>query len=419
MKPTPHRVQYLFIALFIACIFILDIITPVGFAAWLFYLLPILLISKTAKRNHIFVVTTICTVLMFIGLMFSPPGVEFHYGLINCLMGTAVFWLTATFYLNHLKVKESLRESESLFRSLAEKAADGIYLIQDGIFRYVNPRFTEIFGYTAVELLGRLGPKDLTHPDDWPSAQKYIRERMVGDVKFVHYSFRGVTKQQGLVDIEVYGSATVYHGHPAIIGTLLDVTERKASETQLRRSEARFSTIFRTSPIGIGISRLSDGRFIDVNDAFLSIHGYRRDEVLGYTSSELRLWAYPEERELMMKKLREQGSVRNFESKFQKKTGEVGDLLISAELIELAGVPYLLGMVSDIAKLKRTENLIRIRLRLSGLAQQSSLDGLMQAALDDAERMTNSTIGFFHFVDADQEHISLQAWSTNTLQTMC
>ncbi len=73
----------------------------------------------------------------------------------------------------------------------------------------------------------------------------------------------------------------------------------------------------------------------------------------------------------------------------------------------------------DITRRKRSEDLLRIRLRLSELAQDGSLDELMQAALDDAETLTGSTIGFFHFVDADQETLTLQAWSTNTLRKMC
>jgi PAS domain S-box-containing protein len=121
----------------------------------------------------------------------------------------------------------------------------------------------------------------------------------------------------------------------------------------------------------------------------------------------------------MLKKLQEHGLVRNFDQKFRRKTGEVGNLLISAEIIELAGEQCLLGMVSDVTKYKKVENLLRTRLRLSELAQHCSLDELMQAALDEAELLTGSSIGFFHFFNPDQETLTLQAWSTNTLQVMC
>ena len=118
--------------------------------------------------------------------------------------------------------QESLRESEELFRRLAEKSLVGIYLIQDGLFRYVNPRFAEIFKYAADEVTDKLGPSDLAHPGDWPEVQE-------------HDFFSAMTKTQDLIDVEVYGSATVYRGHPAIIGTIVDITERKVIEERLNR----------------------------------------------------------------------------------------------------------------------------------------------------------------------------------------
>lgn len=129
--------------------------------------------------------------------------------------------------------QEALRESENLFRNLAEKSMVGIYLIQNGVFRYVNPRFAEIFKYSSNELVDRVGPQDLTHPDDWIAVQEYISQRLHGEVSSVHYSFTGKTKQQENIDVEVYGSATVYQGEPAIIGTLLDITDRKRAEQSL------------------------------------------------------------------------------------------------------------------------------------------------------------------------------------------
>ena len=130
---------------------------------------------------------------------------------------------------------EALRESEELFRTLAEQSLVGIYLIQDGLFRYVNPRFAQIFRYAADELTDRLGPRDLAHPDDWPDVQEHIRKRIDGEVKSLHYSFRASTRELDLIDVEVYGSATIYRGRPAIIGTMVDITERTVIEERLKR----------------------------------------------------------------------------------------------------------------------------------------------------------------------------------------
>ena len=117
---------------------------------------------------------------------------------------------------------EALRESEELFRTLAERSLAGIYLIQNGLFRYVNPRFAEIFKYAADEVTDKLGPGDLVRSGDWPDEQG-------------HSFFRAETKTQDFIDVEVYGSATVYRGRPAIIGTIVDITERTMIEDRLKR----------------------------------------------------------------------------------------------------------------------------------------------------------------------------------------
>jgi diguanylate cyclase (GGDEF)-like protein/PAS domain S-box-containing protein len=118
--------------------------------------------------------------------------------------------------------QEALRESEELFRTLAEQSLVGIYLIQDGLFRYVNPRFAELFKYAANEVTDKLGPGDLAHPGDWPASQG-------------QYFFSAMARTQESIDVEVYGSATVYRGRPAIIGTIMDITERKLIEERLKR----------------------------------------------------------------------------------------------------------------------------------------------------------------------------------------
>ena len=78
-----------------------------------------------------------------------------------------------------------------------------------------------------------------------------------------------------------------------------------------------------------------------------------------------------------------------------------------------------LGHCLDITERKQSELLLRARLRFSELANQQDLDSVMREALDLAESLTESSIGFFHFVDANQESLTLQAWSSNTLRNMC
>jgi len=134
----------------------------------------------------------------------------------------------------HKQAEEALRQSENKFRSLAEKSLVGIYLIQDGIFRYVNPKLAEIFDYRVEELISKRGPRDLTLQEDWPVVEKALCRRISGRVKSIHYDFRGITKNKEIIYVEVYGSRTTYQGRPAVIGTLSDITESRRVEEKIR-----------------------------------------------------------------------------------------------------------------------------------------------------------------------------------------
>ena len=102
-------------------------------------------------------------------------------------------------------VAGELKQSEEKFRKLAEKSVVGIYLIQDDILRYVNPKFAEIFGYEVDEMINRLEATAMVFPDDRPLVEENIRKRISGEVESIHFQFRGIRKDQGIVQVEVYG----------------------------------------------------------------------------------------------------------------------------------------------------------------------------------------------------------------------
>ncbi len=133
------------------------------------------------------------------------------------------------------KAEEALRESENKFRDLAEKSLVGIYLIQDKEFKYINPKLAETFGYTVDEIIGKKIPRDITIPEDWPILEKSLRDRIYGDIKEAYHDFRGITKNGDIIYLESYGKRTMYREQPAIIGTLLDITERKRAEEAIRK----------------------------------------------------------------------------------------------------------------------------------------------------------------------------------------
>ncbi len=147
------------------------------------------------------------------------------------------------------------------------------------------------------------------------------------------------------------------------LGALIDIELLRQEQRQLHKlldslvlSEEKFSKVFNFSPIGIAISRIADDTFIDVNDAFLQIYGYTREEVIGYTSTELNLWENPSDRKVVMDKLRQQGIVKNEEISFRRKSGETGTLLISFHTAYFSDEKCILGVVTDITERKWLES---------------------------------------------------------------
>ncbi|HTN53021.1 MAG TPA: ATP-binding protein [Anaeromyxobacter sp.] len=134
--------------------------------------------------------------------------------------------------VQHREAARALRESEALFRDLAERAIVGVYLIQDGVLRYVNPRMAEIFGYAPEELMGKVRNIDLTHPDDHALVEEGFRERLAAGLPSLQYEFRGLRKDGRVIEVEAFGSRTSLGGRPAIVGTLIDNTRRKLAEQE-------------------------------------------------------------------------------------------------------------------------------------------------------------------------------------------
>ncbi|MCM0084189.1 PAS domain S-box protein [Geomonas sp. Red32] len=137
--------------------------------------------------------------------------------------------------------------------------------------------------------------------------------------------------------------------------------DREESHRESSLSDDRFSTIFRGSPIAIGISIAEDGRLLDVNPTWLEMLGYLREEVIGRSSSELAIYVNGRDREGAIRELRRTGRVRNREVKLRRKSGEVIDTLCSTEMIVIGKDVCLLAMISDVTERKRAEEELRAR----------------------------------------------------------
>jgi len=131
--------------------------------------------------------------------------------------------------------------------------------------------------------------------------------------------------------------------------------EKRASETALRISEEKFSKAFRISPDAISITRLVDGRYIEINKGFSELTGYAAEEVVREDGFPFILWANHHENQSFLKEILENGEVNNIESFFKKKDGTVWIGLISARTIEVKNEQLVISIIRDITARKRAE----------------------------------------------------------------
>ncbi len=200
------------------------------------------------------------------------------------------------------------------------------------------------------------------------------------------------------------------------IGVFDDITERKKIEESLRK----LSMAVEQSPESIVITDVK-GNIEYVNPKFTEITGYTLGEALGQNPRLLKSGETPESvyKELWETIL----SGRDWRGEFinKKKNGEYycESASISPVKDDRGQITHFVAVKLDITERKRTEGLIRVRMRLMEFAATHSLEEILQETLDEIGEITYSPIGFYHFIEADQRTLSLQAWSTRTLREFC
>jgi len=132
------------------------------------------------------------------------------------------------------RAEEALRESEKKYSTLVENSLTGIYIDQDKKIVFANNRFAEIYGYPGEEFVG-IQTWRLVHPEDRPLTDRMRTKRLRGEDTPSEYEARGLTKDGETIWIKRRNTRIEYWGRPAILGNIVDITEQKSAEEELRK----------------------------------------------------------------------------------------------------------------------------------------------------------------------------------------
>jgi PAS domain S-box-containing protein len=256
------------------------------------------------------------------------------------------------------RAEAALRQSEQRYRTLAATMVEGILILQDGRFAYANPGALELLGYTLEELREReFAP--FIHPDFRDMVRERHRRRTAGEVLEPRYDIRILVRSGDARWVQIANEKVDWEGRSAVLTVITDITERKLAEQALRASEERFARLFRQAPDAMTLVRAADGAYLDVNQEWERQTGFARAEVIGRTSLDVGVWQQPQEREGMLRAMRETGGVNDLEFGLRRRDGTVRRILLHGATVEIDAEPCWLFILRDITERRRAEEDLR------------------------------------------------------------
>jgi PAS domain S-box-containing protein len=320
------------------------------------------------------------------------------------------------------KTEKELRESEERFRLAFENANIGVCLVDlEGNLTKVNSKMCEIFGYTKKEL-EHMTVNDIALPEDIDKSPEFIQKTLRGEIDRGIFEKRYIHKKGQVVTCEVSSSLVRdAEGTPLyFISHVHDITEQKKLQENLDNERKELKLIIDSSPI-IVFYKDKEGRFIRVNKVFAEALKMTEKDFVGKTVFDL----YPPQIAQGMtdddqEVIRSRHPKLNIIEQYESASGIRWAHTDKIPIFDKDGVPIgLIGLAQDITERKQADELIKIRLRLLEFAATHSLAELLQKSLDEISEFTKSPVGFYHFIEQDQKTLSLQAWSTRTLEEFC
>jgi PAS domain S-box-containing protein len=264
------------------------------------------------------------------------------------------------------QAQEELRRYADEVRDLYNNAPCGYHSLDEkGFYVQINDTELEWLGYTREEVVGKLRFSDALPPQERPIfEERYKQFVATGSVRDIEYRLLSKDGSTRTVLLSATSSRDSEGKFLMSRATVYDIDARRRAETLVERSEEKFARAFRSSPVGLAVTRLNDGRFIEVNEAALSFLGYTEDELIGNTTVNLGMWPSLVDRASLLNEVRDVGSVRGKEIRFRTKQGTEVLCEYSAESIEVDGEPCVLSVLLDITERRHMEQELKVNAEL-------------------------------------------------------
>ncbi len=290
------------------------------------------------------------------------------------------------------------KAAEKKYQMLAEQSLQGLTVIQNEKYVYVNPAFGRIVGYTPEEIHS-MPPNvawDLIYPDDKKFLLKIAEDREAGKPIPMPYEYRFVRRDGSIRWVQAFSGKIEYEGAPAVQVLIIDITDVKEFEENLQASELKYRNLAEQSPQAITI--MTQDKFLYYNPAFKSLVGYDDDELVQMSADDVWNLVHPDDREDLTKRMRDKIAGRaiapRYEYRYVRKNGEIRWVESFSSQVEYDGAPAIQTVTVDISGRRQSERELRsakdralLYLDLMGhdLAQQ------LQVILNSAALMMNAT----------------------------
>jgi PAS domain S-box-containing protein len=203
----------------------------------------------------------------------------------------------ATLFEQHKRAEQAARAAEAKYHTLVDQSLVGTYIIQQGKLTYVNPRLAQILGYSQEELSGK-SFMEVVAPESRELVIEKVHQREQGELQGAHYTFQGLRQDGTIIDLEVFGSRIELDGQYALMGGILDITERRQAELALAESQERLNSILSTLDDVVWSLSLAEQKIIYLTPAFATIYGRPNQDFL----DNVNLWQemiHPEDQALV------------------------------------------------------------------------------------------------------------------------